>query len=266
MPKLVLKILYNKNEGLIISPSELRENYLFGIPTCTTDGRKISSSTLKQQISAAQKSIENLFSIKLNRQVISESKDYNRQEWYVWGYVKTTYPIAYLDDLKGFIQSAKQVTYPKEWLSIKKTENVAMWRNLYVVPNSASEHGAVMTQNSLIYNGVTPHLGYFGKSYIPNYWRIKYITGWRSNDVPDDLMDLICKIASLNILAIIGNYIYTPGISSFSVSLDGVSQNFPLKSGRYGIFSDRIELYLQQINDMMENMKYIYKGLLFDVC
>lgn len=265
MPKLRLKIQYNKNEGLVVSPSELREHYLFGIPVCTTDGRKMSASTIKQHISTAQKRIENLFSIRLNRQVIKESKDYIREEWFVWSYVKSTFPIVYLDDLKGYIQDSNQVTYPKEWLSIKKTENVAVWRNLYVIPNSASEHGAKMTQNSIIYNGVTPHLGYFGRSYIPNYWRLKYITGWKAGEIPDDLMDMICKFAAINVLAVIGSYLYGAGFASFSVSLDGVSQNFPLKSGRFGIFSDRIELYTQDINDMMQNMKYIYKGITFEV-
>lgn len=264
MPKLRLKIKYNKNEGLIVSPSELRENYLFGIPVCTNDGRKMSASTIKQQISAAQKRIENLFSIKLNRQVVEESKDYIREEWNVWGYVKSTFPIVYTDDLCGFINSAQQVHYPKEWVSIKRTENVAVWRNLYVVPNSASEHGATMTQNTIIYSGITPHIGYYGKNYIPNYWRMKYITGWKADEMPEDLVDMISKYASINILAIIGGFIYGQ-YSSISMSLDGVSQNFPLRNGRYGIFSDRIELYVQQINEMMENMKYIYKGITFDV-
>jgi hypothetical protein len=266
MPSLRLKIRYNKNEGLLISPSELRENYLFGIPVCTTDGRKLSPQTIKQQISAAQKRFETLFSIKLNRQVIEESKDFVRQEWNVWGYVKSTYPIAYTDKLRGYINEACQVNYPSEWLSIKKTESVAVWRNLYVIPNSASTEGATMTQNSIIYNGVYPHLGWFGKPYIPNYWRLKYITGWRSDEVPDDLMDAICKYASINVLAIIGSYLYGTGMSSISVSLDGVSQNIPLtKGGKYGMFSDRIQLYTEQLNDMMENMKYLYAGLTFDV-
>ena len=126
MPSLRLKIKYNKNEGLIISPTELRENYLFGVPVCTNDGRKLNNQTIKQQITVAQKRIENLLSIKINRQVIEESKDFVLQEWNVWGYVKSTYPIAYPDDLKGFINSAQQVNYPKEWLSIKKTKKIAI--------------------------------------------------------------------------------------------------------------------------------------------
>ena len=266
MPSLRLKISYNKNEGSIINASELMENYLFGIPTCTTDGRKLSAQAIKKQISAAQQRIETLFSIKLNRQVIEESKDFVRQEWNTWGYVKTTYPIAYLDDLKGFINSVKQISYPREWLSIKYTESVAMWRNLHVVPNSGTTRGAEMTQNSIIFNGVLPHLYYSGNSYVPNYWRLKYITGWNTKDVPEDLFDLINKIAAINVLCIIGSYLYGVAMSSLSVSLDGVSQNIPLtRGGKYGMFSDRIQMYIDDINNIMENAKYIYKGLTFEV-
>lgn len=266
MATLKLKIRYNKNEGLLLNPTELRENYLFGIPVCTTDGRKMSPSTIKQQITSAQKRIETLFSIRINRQVIEESKDFQRQEWQTWGYIKSTFPIAYIDDLKGFINTAQQVNYPKEWLSLKKNESVAIWRNLYVVPNSASPHGATMTQNSIIYNGVTPHLGYYGKSYIPNYWRLKYITGWKSDELPEDLVDFISKFAAINVLAIIGSYLYGVGLGSISISLDGVSQNTPLtRGGKYGMFSDRITLYMEDINSVIESLKYIYKGLTWTV-
>lgn len=266
MPSLRLKISYNKNEGSIINASELMENYLFGIPTCTTDGRKLSAQAIKKQISAAQQRIETLFSIKLNRQVVEESKDFVRQEWNTWGYVKSTYPVAYPDNMKGFINDACQVNYPKEWLSIKKNENVAVWRNVHVIPNSSSDKGAEMSQHSIIYNGVYPHLGWFGKNYIPNYWRLKYITGWNAEEVPEDLMDLINKIAAINVLCIIGSYLYGVAMSSLSVSLDGVSQNIPLtRGGKYGMFSDRIQMYIDDINNIMENAKYIYKGLTFEV-
>ena len=266
MPSLRLKISYNKNEGLIINASELMENYLLGIPVCTTDGRKLSAQAIKKQISAAQQRIETLFSIKLNRQVIEESKDFVRQEWNTWGYVKSTYPVAYPDNMKGFINDACQVNYPKEWLSIKKNENVAVWRNVHVIPNSSSDKGAEMSQHSIIYNGVYPHLGWFGKNYIPNYWRLKYITGWNAEDVPEDLMDLINKIAAINVLCIIGSYLYGVAMSSLSVSLDGVSQNIPLtRGGKYGMFSDRIQMYMDDVNNIMENAKYNYKCLTFEV-
>ena len=72
MPTLRLKIKYNKNTGAILSPTELRENYLFGVPMCSTDGTKMSSSAILQYILSAQTTVENLFSLKLLKQVIEE--------------------------------------------------------------------------------------------------------------------------------------------------------------------------------------------------
>ena len=153
-------------------------------------------------------------------------------------------------------------------MSLKKTEGVAVYRNVHLIPNSAKsvEGGTTMSQHSIIYNGVSPHLGWFGQNYIPNYWRLKYITGWDAKDLPDDLADMVAKFAAINVLSIIGSYLYGVGLSSISISLDGVSQNTPLtKGGKYGMFSDRISLYQDDINKMMESLQYIYRGIAFDV-
>lgn len=266
MPSLKLKISYNKNEGLLISPTELRETYLFGIPVCTTDGRKISSQALMQAIRAAQKKFERIFSIKIQKEVIEESRDFIREDFNNWGFVKVTYPIRYIDWLKGYINNACQVDYPHGWLIIKRTENVAQFRNLYLIPNSNDVHGAKMSQNSIIYNGISPHLGWFGQTRIPNYWRTRYITGWDADEIPDDLLDAINKLAAINALLLIGSYLYGVGISSISVSLDGVSQNFPLtKGGKYGMFTDRITAYKEELDQMWQDLKYEYAGFIFEV-
>lgn len=267
MPSLRLKISYNKNNGLLISPMELRETYLFGIPVCTTDGRKISQAALMQAIRSAQQKFERVFSIKLQKEVVEESRDFVREDFNHWGAVKVTYPIRYVDWLKGYINEMCQLTYPHEWLVIKRNQSVAQFRNLFLIPNSGSTRGgAIMTQNTLIYNGLSPHLAWFGQKWIPNYWRVKYITGWDADKIPDDLIDAINKLAAINAMAIIGTYLYGVGISSLNVSLDGVSQSIPLtKGGRYGLFSDRIQLYLDDLKEMWEGLKYEYSGIIWTV-
>lgn len=265
MPQLVLKIRYNKNEGFLVSPTEVMDKYLVGVPLCTRDGRRMPLSAIKTNIAAAQKRFENLFSIRFQRQVIAESKDFNREEFNRWGFIKETFPIRYMGRLWGYINDAVQVQYPHEWLSIKKTTNVAVYRNVYLIPNSASQEGAKMTQNSLIYNGISPHLGWFGARLIPGYWRSIYVTGWTPDDYPEDLADLVIKFALINVLVTIGSFLYGVGIGSISISLDGVSQSTPLKSGKYGIFTDRIQWYVDDINNVFENFKYIYCGITFDV-
>lgn len=265
MPSLRLKIQYNKNMELIMSPTELRENYLFGIPMCSNDGTKMSSSSIMQYILSAQTLVENLFSIKFIKQVIEENRDFVRQEFLSWGYIRTMYPIDYIDNLEGWINDVCQITYPKEWLSIKKQESIAVYRNVYLIPNTGSKGGATMTQNSLVYNGLSPHLGWFGQTYIPNYWRPRYITGW--DKIPADLFDFVAKAAAVNVLAVIGDVLYGIGITSVSISLDGVSQNTPLtRSGQGGLFAGRIKTYIDDMNErLLPVLKSKYRGISFEV-
>lgn len=259
-----MKIQYGINTDLVISPTELRERYLFGIPLCSNDGTKISASALETHIRTAQTTVENLFSIKLNKTVIEENRDYVRQEFMSWGFIRTMYPIAYIDNLEGWINDVCQITYPKEWLSIKRQAEVAIYRNIYLIPNTGSKDGAHMTQNSLIYNGLSPHLGWFGQTYIPNYWRPRYVTGW--DNVPFDLLDLVAKYAALNTLAVIGDVLYGIGITSINITLDGVSQSTPLsRSGQGGLFAGRMKQYIEDIDRAMPSMKSRYRGIALEV-
>ena len=127
MGKLVLKIQYGINTGLVLSPTELREKYLFGIPMCSNDGTKMSTGAIMQHLRTAQTAVENLFSIKLNKTVIEENRDYVRQEFMSWGFIRTMYPIAYIDNLEGWINGVCQITYPREWLSIKRHPCFPCW-------------------------------------------------------------------------------------------------------------------------------------------
>lgn len=264
MGTLNLKISYNVNSDIIISPSELIENYLFAIPLCSNDGRRISTNALQQHILSAQTAVENLFNIKLKKQVIEENRDFERQDFMSWGFIRSMYPIAYIDNLEGWINDVCQITYPREWLSIKKQEFTAVYRNVYLIPNTGSREGAHMTQQSLIYNGISPHLGWFGQNYIPNYWRLRYITGW--DKIPADLLDFVCKFAAINVLNVIGDILYGVGLSSIQLSLDGVSQSTPLtRSGQGGLFAGRIKTYTDELNNMLPFLKSKYRGISFEV-
>ena len=215
MPKIRLKMTYGVRVVSALSSSELVDKYLFGIPMCSNDGRKISSETIQHYINTAQATVENLLGIKISKQVIEESKNFIRQEFVSWGYIQATYPVRTIDNLQGWINGVCQINYPKEW-------------------------------------------------YIPNYWRFRYVTGW--DKCPDDLKDLIGKFAAINVLAIIGDILYGVGMTSISISLDGVSQNTPLtRSGQGGLFAGRIKLYTDQINEMMPAIKQKYRGIQFNV-
>ena len=264
MGKLVLKIQYGINTGLVISPTELRSKYLFGIPMCSNDGTKMSTEAIMNHIRTAQTAVENLFSIKLNKTVIEENRDYIREQFASWGFVRATYPVVKIACLKGYINEVCQLEYPSDWLVIKRTQHVASYRNIYLIPNTGGKEGATMTQNSLIYNGVSPHLAWWGQTFIPGYWRILYTTGW--DTIPADLMDLVAKYAAINVLAVIGDVLYGIGITSINITLDGVNQSTPLsRSGQGGLFAGRLKQYTEDIERMLPEMKGRYRGISFEV-
>ncbi len=260
MPSVTLKINYTKNEGLLISPSDLVELYLTGIPLCYPNGGSISDETIKQKILAAQQELEDYLSLKFNRQIVEENQDFNVNEFKQWGYIKTVFPINTPISLEGKINEIRQVMYPAEWLSVKRGTDKTKFRNLHLIPNT--EGGAAMTQNAFTFSGITPHMGFFGTSNIPNYWYIKYISGWNADEMPNDIIDTVAKLAAVQMLSITGDLIYGAGIGNQSISLDGISQTYSTtKGGGKGAFSGRIGQYAEEIAGKLKALKAEYLGI-----
>lgn len=265
MPKLTFKIKFNKNEGLVINPSELLDLYLPGIPLCYPNGGKVGENSVKQKIITAQRKIENFLSIKLNKQEIEEMQDFNREEFNRWGYIKTVYPIMGVKKLDGVINDIKQVSYPKEWLSFKKGTDKTKFRNLHLVPNTSGT-GATMTNHAFAFSGIAPQLGYFGSNNIPNYWRVTYCSGWDKGDIPPELLDVIGKLSAMQLLAMTGDLIFGAGVGNQSISIDGISQSYSTtKGGGKGAFSGRIEQYKNELEQEFKDLKAEYIGIMFRV-
>jgi len=65
MSKLKFTISSRKNEGLIMSPSELLEQYFFGVRIQNRDGTEINQEVIKTYILSAQEEIEKYLNLKL---------------------------------------------------------------------------------------------------------------------------------------------------------------------------------------------------------
>jgi len=264
MPTLKFNIEFSKNEGLVMSPSDLSDLYLSGIPLCYPNGGKISSDTIKQKIQSAQKFIENYLSIKILKQLVVEEQDFNRNEFSSWGFIKTVFPIMDAIKLEGRINNVTQITYPKSWLSIKDGTDKTRFRNLHVIPNTSD--AASMNQYGVVFSGITPHIGLFGNHGIPNYWKVTYCSGWEFDEIPFEIIDIIGKITAIQMLAITGDLIYGAGIGNQSISLDGISQSYSTtKGGGKGAFSGRIDQYKNELENSLKDLYSEYVGIKFRV-
>ena len=254
MPVIQFNIVYAKNTQLVYSAAELVEPYLHGIPLCLPDGRKPSMESLAEKIRLAQRQVEQFLSIKLFRQEVTETRDFIRSDYFNWGYLQVTYPIREVLDFDGFVSTTKQVEFPATWVSSKETDQEdLLFRTIHIVPAGSNTPGT----NSVVFVGITPNLGFMGVQSIPNYWRVKYCTGFKV--IPVELRDVVSKLAAIQILAILGDLLLGPGISSSSLSLDGLSQSISsTRSGTTSIYGARIKQYGDEVKEALTNLKDWY--------
>lgn len=254
-----------KNEGLVISPSELFQQYLYGIGTIRNTDlvNNFPLQSLKTYILNAQDYLEDLLTLKLQKQEITEVTSFVRRDYEEWGLIPLSYPVVKPVSLFGFVNNVRQISYPDTWLSARQTnDGKSYYRRIYIVPGGGSKSPQT---NSVVYSGITPNLGFMGFSGIPDYWRSTYQTGF--SKYPSNIMQVVSKIAALPALAILGDFVLGPGISGKTLSIDGLSQgitsNITPKNSAYGA---RMLEMLREIKEEIETLKSVYVGYKFVVC
>lgn len=256
MPSFTFNIKFNRDTSLLITPKQLRETYLFGIDIKDRQGNQISDDALRLYIQAAQDELERYLDIRFHKQLITEDQQFMAEEWIKWGYVRTTYPIRCMIRMTGYLNTTRQTEIPTEWLKNRETsDGETFHRNVYVVP--AGEATQVM--HNVMFVGIIPNLGYINSQMVPYYWNVAYITGF--DKIPSDVFNVVGLMASVNAFFIAGDLIFQPGVSGFSLSIDGLSQS--LQSGQK--FNDRIRGYVEDIKRQTINLKDRYTGIRLSV-
>lgn len=264
MPSLTLTSLYAKNSDLVISATELKRNYLYGMTMSSSFANKVnlqfSDQDLEFHIRAAQKEIENYLALKLQQTIFTENLDFDNSQWRYWGYIRCTYPITYALQLSGFLNTTLEAVYPAEWLTNKTTSDLELpMRNMYIVP--AGNTGAVT--NAVIFAGILPNLGYLSSGRVPLHWQPVYVTGFPQGKVPYDILQCIGQLAAVSILLIFGSQVFGwPGIGSQSLSIDGLSQSL---GSQLNAFGARIKDYNDDLMRKLPNLRDRYRGINFTV-
>ena len=274
-----MKIVFtsrSKKSQIGFSAEEFVENYLFGIPL-TIRGKAISEDMIQFHLNNVAEKIENLLQVKLTRQIITEQKDFNKDDWIHWSYVKASYPVVCGLRMVGFLGNVKQTQFPSNWMSARRSNDEKLYtRNIYMVPTYGSQTNG---NNSAVIYGLTPSLNWFapysGKGQIPTYWTLEYITGF--DKIPKDIVQVVYKLTAIQILSILNDAMIGSagdssagmgwGVTSKSITLDGLSQSVSSVASSYGIFGSRIKQYGKELLDDGRNQGEInqlvdfYKGI-----
>jgi len=202
-----------------------------GIDIVDPDGNEISDDTIKFFLRAAQREIENYLEVKMMKQIIRENKDYDKESFHNWGYIQTTYPVVDAISLAGEFTSVEQIKYPATWLRERNTNagQQDLIRRINLMPFT----GETASINA-VFVGAFPHLPLFGAATgsVPEYWVVEYCTGWAKKKLPEDILSVLGKMASIPIFNMLGDIILArAGIGSQSIGIDGLSQSINTTSG-----------------------------------
>lgn len=261
MPALDLVIKFKRDLSLVLSPLEVIAQHFFGIKIQNQYGTAMNEEDLWSLIKAAQTDVERTLNIKLTPQEFTESTSYYVSDFKAWGYIPTSYQVKKPVTVMGFFNSVKQIDYPTEWLTSKKSSDNTYNRNIFLVPTGSL---AAPASQNIIYAGITPHLNFLGQPNIPYYWEITYETGFE--EVPADIVKCVGMWASLLIFAQMGDIILGPGIASTSLGVDGLSQSIQTtNSSSSSGYSARIKSYVEYLDKAMLRLKANYDGITFTV-
>ncbi len=95
-------------------------------------------------------------------------------------------------------------------------------------------------------------------SILPQLFHVSYTPGFLNDELPLTIVDAICKLAVIEILTVASDTIYKPGVTSFSVSKDGVTSSMGiLNNGRLpAVFASKIGFYLTQLYGKQDNRSW----------
>lgn len=105
----------------------------------------------------------------------------------------------------------------------------------------------------------------WGPVELPSFWRYRYWAGVSQEATPYEIIEAFAFRAAVKALTVLGQ-MYRGGISSQSVSRDGVSETVSFtSSAMYGIYSATIENYQKRLDVLLPQLKRKYFGVYLDV-
>lgn len=236
-----------------MSPFELRDLYLFGIDLRARDGSRLSDDTISDYIRFAQDEISRYLEIKFEKTIINEDFNLIRTDFDSWGILMTTYPVRKAFKLDGYFNEVLQITYNNTWLSSRHSSEGEYHRKINIVPPTKG-------YAPILHHAITPYIGMHRMDHFPNYWKLAYSTGFDS--IPMELIQLIGKLATINVLNTIGDLVLGAGIASQSIGIDGLSQSISsTKGGNNSAYGARIQTYGMEIKESLPRMASKYRGI-----
>lgn len=260
-----------KRSGPLITAQQLKDIYLFGIKITNDQGEDIKDEAYQVFIDNAVSMLEHYLDIFITPECIVEYKDYHINDYSSWGYMALdNFPVVKIDKLEmvyfrdedtvtGELSEKIVQTIPRSWHRLQKHDGI-----LRLVPNS--RFPANLQIDNL--GNYFPEL--LRSTEIPHTWKVTYTAGFEDGKIPNLINQAIALLAAISGLIIGGHLVLGAGISSQSLSLDGLSQSISsTNSAENSAYGANIKEYQKILfgdgpndkeNGIIHQLKEYYKG------
>ena len=235
-----------------IDSTFIRENYLFGIPLEDMYGNKMKEGMLNHYIKSAIEYTQRMLQIDIQpKDIEDEIHDYYANDFSQWSFIQLhKRPIIEVKSLAMYFGDTKMFEIPKSWIRHPDVSG-----QIQIFPSSGSTGSMILSQNGSF---LPLTIGLY--SHAPSIWRASYRVGLE--DVPEDMVEYICKRASIGILQVWGDLIIGAGIANQTISIDGLSQSIgTTQSPEFAGAGARIKSYTDDMKELEKRLKDYYLGI-----
>jgi len=249
--------------------TEIQNTWCFGLPFYDSYGNAVGNTVVQKFIDGARRQVERYLGIFLKPTLIATNPG---ERELVLG---TDYEVAeppYDYDAKaysnmGFLQLRERPVQSISYLKLVLPNGQIIvdfltrpeWVKLYgeqgqfqIVPYAGDPTiFNLLGGTQMGYGFMT---GQLNRS-VPQMWYIDYIAGYAQNKIPEDIRNIVAKIAAVDTLGIIGEA-YRGGVASMSTSIDGLSESMGYTvSASSTLYNAHISQYKQEIDDFFNEAK-----------
>jgi len=229
---------YTPNTNLP-TPLEVRKRWCFGLPLTKDDGVEMPDEDIYQYILSAIATVERRLGIFLKPTIIMcnpeqrglvQGVDYDRAEpaydydvrsWMNYGFLQLRErPVQQVTGFRLVLPNGQLIAdfmaRPK-WLKVYHEAG-----QVHLVPYAGDPTlFAMMGGSQSGYPFVTGTIN----SNLPQMIEVDYIAGYAPFQIPEDVRNVVAKIAAIDVLGIAGDAVLA-GVASLSTSIDGLSESF----------------------------------------
>lgn len=211
----------------------LQDNYLTGFTFLGSDGQPLPPAFFEEKIANAISKLEDITHIDvLQREVCGERHDYLVTDYLNFAFMQLNrIPALSVKEVRCIYPTGQTiVVYPAEWVRVMVEHS-----QFHLVPTSG-------TLAQVLLGGGSGYMPFVigGMSFVPQLWEVDYTSGFAENAVPREIVQVICKLAAIEVLTLMSDLIGPLGIASSSLGIDGMSQSV---SRQLPAFKARIDQY-----------------------